>query len=51
MLAIPQGLVIKIFSPFEIVLGSENVMSFNVMMDLIPFQVILALLPFDPKFF
>ena len=49
MLAILQGLVFK-FSPCEIVLGTV-VMFFNVMMDLIPLQMILALFQLNSNYF
>ena len=39
------------FSPCKIVLGTEEVMFLNVIMDLIPFQIILALFRFDSKVF
>ena len=50
MLAVPKWLVIK-FSPFKIVLSTEYVMFFNVMINLIPFQMILVLFQFDSKYF
>ena len=39
------------FSPCKIVLGTEEVMFLDVIMDLIPFQIILALFRFDSKVF
>ena len=38
-------------SSCEIFRGTEDVMFFNVMMDLIPFKMILALFQFDAKYF
>ena len=50
MLAMSYGLVIK-FSPCKIVLATEDVMFFNVMVALIPFQMVLTLFQFDSKYF
>ena len=43
MLGLSLKLIIK-FSPSKIVLGEENVKFVNVMMDLIPFQIIFLAL-------